>query len=426
MLGQSSATAPQLLPGRQPVMMQHIHKGIWVGGYTSLDGALLQQNNIKHIVNTAIEFHKEESAQLIKWHEISRRGISVTHLDWDDTLAHKIYPSRGMEVGVRFLTDCVARGESVLVNCAMGRSRSCSLVVGYLMTNGTSMDAAIALVKSQRPCCSPNQNFQRQLRQMERDLLQQGIGGGSATATSGLNLNQRASPLRQSPTSPLRGPNSPLRGNTSCSPLRGGSPTLASLRGDQAQGFSLSQLNATSSPTARLGSAGSTPSSPTTPNSYGGTNFGAALSSPRGSTGRFGSPPTSPNLASSPYRTGAARATSPTTQSTYLPNAQTSQSPSYGSASYNSPFSGSYTSSLYASLFGPTYGDNATTTRDSLFSRFGNNNNNSYGSNNYQSPFLNNNYFNSILSSNPFLQSVSGFGGGGAGTADGRMRYRSL
>jgi protein-tyrosine phosphatase len=75
-----------------------------------------------------------------------------------------------------------------LVHCFQGKSRSTSVIVGYLMQRrGLSMDDALALVKSKRPVAAPNIGFALQLRQFERQLQLQQAGqtGGAAGAAEG-------------------------------------------------------------------------------------------------------------------------------------------------------------------------------------------------------------------------------------------------
>merc|ERR1712032_1156752 len=57
-------------------------------------------------------------------------------------------------------------GARVLVHCEQGRSRSASVVVAHLMDEGDlDLDAALALVREQRPSVKPNEGFLLQLRQ---------------------------------------------------------------------------------------------------------------------------------------------------------------------------------------------------------------------------------------------------------------------
>ena len=68
---------------------------------------------------------------------------------------------------VQLIEDSMANG-AVLVNCAVGISRSASFVIAYLMkTQHISLDAAFVFVKRARPNIHPNSSFMVQLRNYE-------------------------------------------------------------------------------------------------------------------------------------------------------------------------------------------------------------------------------------------------------------------
>ncbi|XP_046275898.1 dual specificity phosphatase 29 [Marmota monax] len=61
----------------------------------------------------------------------------------------------------------------ILVHCAMGRSRSATLVLAYLMIhrNMTLVDAVQQVAKNR--CVLPNRGFLKQLRELDKQLVQQ-------------------------------------------------------------------------------------------------------------------------------------------------------------------------------------------------------------------------------------------------------------
>lgn len=61
----------------------------------------------------------------------------------------------------------------ILVHCAMGRSRSATLVLAYLMIhkNMTLVDAIQQVAKNR--CVLPNRGFLKQLRELDKQLLKQ-------------------------------------------------------------------------------------------------------------------------------------------------------------------------------------------------------------------------------------------------------------
>ncbi|XP_019154801.1 PREDICTED: dual specificity protein phosphatase 1-like isoform X2 [Ipomoea nil] len=63
----------------------------------------------------------------------------------------------------------------VLVHCYMGRSRSVTVVVSYLMKkHGMGMSEALELVKSKRPLACPNAGFMLVLQNYEKILIELG------------------------------------------------------------------------------------------------------------------------------------------------------------------------------------------------------------------------------------------------------------
>lgn len=81
-----------------------------------------------------------------------------------------------------FLDSCYAiepenvSTNAVLVHCYQGRSRSVSVLVGYLMyVCGVTYDKAFYFVRRCRPEASPNGSFTRQLRIFESELVRAGL-----------------------------------------------------------------------------------------------------------------------------------------------------------------------------------------------------------------------------------------------------------
>ncbi|KAM7485642.1 hypothetical protein LguiA_001651 [Lonicera macranthoides] len=74
-----------------------------------------------------------------------------------------------------FIDDARRKGGGVLVHCFVGRSRSVTIVVAYLMKkHGMTLSAALEHVKSKRPIAAPNTGFMLQLLNFEKSL--QGAG----------------------------------------------------------------------------------------------------------------------------------------------------------------------------------------------------------------------------------------------------------
>ncbi|GKV38584.1 hypothetical protein SLEP1_g46474 [Rubroshorea leprosula] len=70
-----------------------------------------------------------------------------------------------------FIDEAKQRGSGVLVHCFVGRSRSVTIVVAYLMKKrGMSPSQALEYVKSKRPQAAPKSGFLSQLQEFEKSL----------------------------------------------------------------------------------------------------------------------------------------------------------------------------------------------------------------------------------------------------------------
>ncbi|KAL5262291.1 hypothetical protein ACHWQZ_G007871 [Mnemiopsis leidyi] len=71
-----------------------------------------------------------------------------------------------------FIEHIVSNGGSVLVHCKMGVSRSCAVILGYLMKcKHMTLLEAYNLVRSKRKTVRPNDGFWRQLIAYEKELF---------------------------------------------------------------------------------------------------------------------------------------------------------------------------------------------------------------------------------------------------------------
>jgi protein-tyrosine phosphatase len=73
-----------------------------------------------------------------------------------------------LDVALAFIDNALETGNSVLVHCAAGVSRSASVVIAYLMLKKNySFDEAFSTTKRARPCISPNHGFLEQLQALD-------------------------------------------------------------------------------------------------------------------------------------------------------------------------------------------------------------------------------------------------------------------
>lgn len=113
---------------------------------------LLNDNNIKGIVNCTLSvpcYHEDKS--------INYCCVSIHDEDAANILSY-------LDGATNFIHYYISRGESVVVHCEMGISRSASICIAYLIKyHGMTRDEAYINIKSKRPCISPNSGFWDQL-----------------------------------------------------------------------------------------------------------------------------------------------------------------------------------------------------------------------------------------------------------------------
>jgi len=164
--------------------MNHVYRGIWIGGHSALQSGALAQHGIRAVVNAAVEL-VDGTGPHVDWGDLQRNGIVVRHVPLDDTPMQQIVPLSGVtHSALQFIHDYVTSGRSVLVNCAMGYSRSPSLVIAYLITyQNMSFDEAYRVVLRGRPQINPNPGFVQQLQQLS--MTTKGGYGFPAAMTAG-------------------------------------------------------------------------------------------------------------------------------------------------------------------------------------------------------------------------------------------------
>ncbi|KAI3711883.1 hypothetical protein L1987_70432 [Smallanthus sonchifolius] len=116
------------------------------------------------------------------------KSLNITHIltvasslppSYPNDFTYKVVdvPDREEVNIAQFFDDCFGfiseakRTGGVLVHCFVGRSRSVTIVVAYLMkTHGMRSSEALNLVKSKRSAAAPNSGFMLQLRNYENSL----------------------------------------------------------------------------------------------------------------------------------------------------------------------------------------------------------------------------------------------------------------
>ncbi|PHH60702.1 hypothetical protein CDD81_1320 [Ophiocordyceps australis] len=160
-------------------------EGLYVGGLWALRRCdQLEQRHITHVLSmVAFDASRLTNMRNEAWAEYGARFKHVT-IDLDDVDDADLLAE--LPRAVAFIHEGLASG-AVFVHCAAGKSRSVSVVVGYLLwakpgqfdpntalaagtqkrspreTAGQAVDAALELVRLTRPMAEPNDGFMQQL-----------------------------------------------------------------------------------------------------------------------------------------------------------------------------------------------------------------------------------------------------------------------
>ena len=134
---------------------------LFIGGLRALDRPdLLEEAKITHILSV-LEFDYCDYEEFGKY---DRLLIQVEDHPRENILGH-------LSQCNDFLDRALAGGGNVLVHCAMGVSRSATVVCAYLMyKQSLSPEEALRIVREARPLCNPNDGFMEQLDVYHRML----------------------------------------------------------------------------------------------------------------------------------------------------------------------------------------------------------------------------------------------------------------
>ncbi|KAL5342555.1 protein-tyrosine phosphatase-like protein [Aspergillus crustosus] len=129
---------------------------IYIGGIFSLrNKSALSNANITHVLSVLRLQPTDDSILKYQHHQ-----IEVDDLEDENLLEH--FPS-----AVKFIQSALDAGGSVLVHCAMGKSRSATVCIAYLLHHqptALTPQSTLALLRESRPLCEPNPGFMEQLK----------------------------------------------------------------------------------------------------------------------------------------------------------------------------------------------------------------------------------------------------------------------
>ncbi|KAF7187232.1 Dual specificity protein phosphatase 1 [Pseudocercospora fuligena] len=129
--------------------------GLFIGGLHALYQRqdLFRQYKISHIVSM-LDFDIYEAGHF--------KDYKHMHVRIDDDPNENMLEH--LEATSDFIENALSNGGAVFVHCAMGKSRSATIVVAYLMRKyGKTPDEALAQLCEGRPVCEPNPGFMEQL-----------------------------------------------------------------------------------------------------------------------------------------------------------------------------------------------------------------------------------------------------------------------
>ncbi|KFY53016.1 hypothetical protein V496_07987 [Pseudogymnoascus sp. VKM F-4515 (FW-2607)] len=114
----------------------------------------LKEAGVTHIVS-ALRFDYKETKG---WENYTHCNVQIDDVDDENLIEH--FPRV-----VQFIKDALAEGGGVLIHCAMGKSRSVSLAIAYLLATRPSLTpfTALSLIRQTRPHADPNSGFMTQL-----------------------------------------------------------------------------------------------------------------------------------------------------------------------------------------------------------------------------------------------------------------------
>ncbi|XP_037749160.1 interferon regulatory factor 4 isoform X2 [Chelonia mydas] len=155
--------------------MNKILPGLFLGNFKDArDAEQLSKNNVTHILS----IHDGARPML--------EGVKYLCIPAADSPSQNL--TRHFKESIKFIHECRLRGESCLVHCLAGVSRSVTLVVAYVMTiTDFGWEDALSIVRASRSCANPNMGFQRQLQEFEKHDVDH-LVPGRVQRVRGMNL----------------------------------------------------------------------------------------------------------------------------------------------------------------------------------------------------------------------------------------------
>ena len=137
------------------INMNYMIDNIYLGNaQAASDEEYLKKYNISTVVNCAEEIPSEY------------KDIKFFELKMYDSVIQNLFPK--FEVAYKFIkiNSKKESNNNILIHCSLGKSRSASLVVFYLMKEKKwDYDTCFQYMRERRPLATPNEHFENQLRE---------------------------------------------------------------------------------------------------------------------------------------------------------------------------------------------------------------------------------------------------------------------
>ncbi len=107
--------------------------------YNKLGKRRLEKEGIQHDVNLRIEF------------DDAAHGLALEQYCYLPTIDDDAPTIEHLEQGVAFIEQAINNNQKVYIHCAGGIGRAPTMAVAYFISQGMSLNNAIALIKKRRP-----------------------------------------------------------------------------------------------------------------------------------------------------------------------------------------------------------------------------------------------------------------------------------
>lgn len=149
------------LTGIPLVRFTRITPEVWVGGqYGQRGKRKLMRHGVNAGVNMRIEF------------DDAAHGLDFDHYCYLPTIDETAPTLDHLNEGVEFMQRVIGDGGSVYIHCAGGVGRAPSMAAAYFITQGMTLDEAVALIQKARPyvdLLSPQVSRLQEFEALHRD-----------------------------------------------------------------------------------------------------------------------------------------------------------------------------------------------------------------------------------------------------------------